>query len=57
MTREEFNKLATWEKVVCPDCGTKTEHPYPNCNCRSQTPCKEFPRGYHIFEYHHSCPH
>ena len=58
ITREYFDSAPTWERLTCPDCGTKDEHPEPGCTCRDETSewkGEKFPRGYHKYKYHHTC--
>lgn len=52
MNRAEFDRLPTHAPGVCPNCGTRDQHPEPGCGCPPN------PNGYgtqHIFKNHHTC--
>jgi hypothetical protein len=57
MTEErlDFNQLPSDGSIECPDCHTHTTEPHPGCECRELTRSDEYPSGYHINLYHHSC--
>ena len=56
MKKEEYDKLESHiylphlieNSPPCPDCGQKTTHPMPGCDCRQEV-------GKHIMKYHHTC--
>lgn len=49
MTKEEFNLLSSSANAEkCPDCGSNSTEPNPNCPCRIYY-------GYHVMRFHHVC--